>query len=165
MLEIIAIILLSEKISTKARLKGYLNTGRFVFLFVLMWCVFEIIGSVIGTVIFNQVIITWFVAIIFAVIGAYLSFFIVDKLKTKEILTDYDSNVQIDLPFTIKLWKENITTIITVSLASALLAAYLSYYFLIIPVLIFGFTKYGISEIIFQPEEITYKYFYGEINY
>jgi hypothetical protein len=161
MFEIIAIILLSEKISTMARVKGYPNTGRFVLLFVSSWFGFEIFGAITGSIISSDFFVLLTFGYVFAIIGAIISFAIVHSLKTKEILSDYDPNIQIGIPFVIKLWKENIISIIAICIFCAILIGLVSYYFFILPILILLFTKYGIYKIVFQSDEIILQYFYG----
>ena len=107
MLEIIALLIFSERISAKARLKGYPNTGRFVLLFILMWLGFEITGAILSQFVTPDPNVRWITGFVFAFIGAYLSFVIVGALKTKEIPAEYDPEKKIEPPFTVNLLREN----------------------------------------------------------
>ncbi len=168
MIELISLLLLSDRISTKARLKGYISTGRFVLLLIIMWCSFELIGVMIIAENFNQTVFTnsffdiqYLFVLVLAFIGAFISFGIVHSLKTKEILANYDPDIKIELPFIVNLLEENIFTIITVCVLSLIFIYNFSLYFIIMPLFVFIFTKYGIYKIFFQSDEIVFKYLYG----
>lgn len=161
MLEIIALLIFSERISAKARLKGYPNTGRFVLLFILMWLGFEIMGATLSQFVTPNPNVRWITGFVFAFIGAYLSFVIVGSLKTKEIPAEYDPEKKIEPPFAVNLLKENLVAIVAICGFSAVMIYYLSYYLLFIPLLIFLFTKYGIYTIVFHGDRIVLTHLYG----
>ncbi len=161
MIEIIALILLSEKISIKARLKGYPNTGIFIIMFILLWIVFESIGTIIGTIININKALPYTIGYTFAFVSAFLSFKIIDFIKPREIKKEYDPNIEIVLPYNVYIWKERIIQLIIILIITVLLCIYLTKVFIIIPILIILFTNYGIYSIIFGNDNITIIYYYG----
>lgn len=160
MLEIIAIILLSEKISNKARQKGYPKTGRYVLLFLVFWFSFEFIGAIIGYMFSPKLYVYYPIALIFAIIGYLISSKIVNSLKQKEIKTDYDPDIVIELPFKIKVWKDNIIQVFSILILciviSKIINVYIAGFIFIILVLVYA--KY---EVVFNESGIIIKYLYG----
>lgn len=162
MLEIIAILILAERISTKARLKGYIKTGRFILLFIFMWYLFEFIGGITGSLIGMNNILLWFFSFLFSLAGAYIAFLIVGMLKAKEILTAYDPDVKIDTPFEVNLFSENLVVLAGVGIIIGILMYFATYYFIILLIIVLLFTKYGIYKIVFQQDGISVRYLYGK---
>jgi len=90
MIEIILLVFLSKKIANMASEKGY-SGGLYRFLTFLIWFVFEIIGGVIGILVFGEGLPVYVVAIIGAILGYALIYYIADNLESKT--SSSDSNV------------------------------------------------------------------------
>jgi len=84
MLEIILIIYLSKELGKIIEQKGH-QKGWYIALFVISWVLFEFIGILAGTIIFNDSNI--FLAYLFALVGAavayLLNYILVSSLKDK----------------------------------------------------------------------------------
>ena len=161
MLELIAIALLSDKISSRARMKGYPRTGRFVLLFIFLWFFFEVLGIVLGSLFFGGTRARFSLAYPLAGLGAFISFKIVDMMETRRFRTEYDPSAAVATPCSVRLWKEHLIPIAAISVVSALMAVFLHWSLLAITLLIFLFTKYGMYDITFNTGSIVIRYFYG----
>lgn len=77
MIEIILIILISNRIAGIAEEKGY-SKGLWRFFAILSWVICEFIGAIIGFIVMG--LDAGFIVYIFAIIGAILGVFIVKKI-------------------------------------------------------------------------------------
>jgi len=79
MLEIIGIYFASRTIGELASSKGY-SSGLYRFLTFLFWFVFEVIGAVIGILLFGN---TGFLFYIFALVGAVCGFLLLKSIVNR----------------------------------------------------------------------------------
>ncbi len=89
MIELFAIIALAVNNGKICRRKGYRAAG-YQILTVFLWIIFELAGAFIGAVIAGQTLFLYVFALSGAVIGAWLSYFIVKSLKDKAFVDDKD---------------------------------------------------------------------------
>jgi len=161
MLVIIAIILLAERITTKARMKGYINTGRFILLLIFMWYAFQFIGIFAAALFTKDENIILAISLLSSILGVYVSFKIVDFLKERIIPVDFDNNLHIDFPYSFNLMKGYIIQVISIVIIAAVFIVKYNFIWLLIPVAALMIYKYTFYKVTFTQSEITLHYLYG----
>lgn len=87
MLEIIAIIALGKSISKIVKEKG-LNPTKYVIIMVVMWIGFEILGSLIGAILYGEGMVVYLFALSGAAIGGFLSYQLAKNASAATTVSD-----------------------------------------------------------------------------
>jgi len=161
MLEIIILILLSDKISKRAKARGFVSTGKFVVLIIAMWIFFEYLGMVIGRMISANLLVVYAFGIACAIFGARFAFLIVDNVKVKKAHEPQHEGADISLPFEIPAWKDSLLFTLGAIALTVFLALYLNFMVIIAALLIFYFYELLVYKYTFDPDGFTIHYLYG----
>ncbi len=91
MIEIIILILLSIQIARIVKEKGY-SKAKYIFLTIIVWFVFQVIGAIIGYIIFKDYILTYILSFAFSFLSYHLIYSYSTNLKSKRAEAIYQEN-------------------------------------------------------------------------